>query len=153
MVRIILSRPRRLWGHITPIPRCGRCIPSKLSGSLVSWIFTISLHMGGSWNGGTPQWMVWNGKTQPKMVDDWGYPYDWGTPHILMISWWYPYLIPTFFVSQLRSIHCPVVQGPEASVPWHEKVRIVRIFSSTGTRYIQIHSLWGIVLSCNKQSQ
>ena len=34
-------------------------------------------------NGGTPKMDGFsNGKSQPRMEDDWGYPHDYGNPHI-----------------------------------------------------------------------
>ena len=35
---------------------------------------------------GTAKWMVNKGKSQSEMDDDWGYPYDLGTPHISLVS-------------------------------------------------------------------
>ena len=39
-------------------------------------------HMRVSINGGTPKWMVYNGKSQQKMDENWGYPYDLGNLHM-----------------------------------------------------------------------
>ena len=39
-------------------------------------------HMGVSWNGGTPKWKVYNGKSHLEMDDDWGFRFL-GNPHIL----------------------------------------------------------------------
>ena len=39
-------------------------------------------HMRVSINGGTPKWMVYNGTSQQKMDENWGYPYDLGNLHM-----------------------------------------------------------------------
>ena len=39
-----------------------------------------------SWNGGTPTWMVYDGKSQSKMDDEQGYPYDLGNLHLKLLN-------------------------------------------------------------------
>ena len=33
-------------------------------------------------NGGTPKWMVYSGKAENKMDENWGYPHDLGNLHM-----------------------------------------------------------------------
>ena len=41
------------------------------------------LEYGGFHKWGTPNsWMVYSGKSQSKMDENWGYPYDLGNPHM-----------------------------------------------------------------------
>ena len=41
-------------------------------------------------NGGTPKWLVYKGKSQSKMDENWGYPHDSGNLHL-----WGDYNDPT----------------------------------------------------------
>ena len=51
---------------------------------LLSFPFALwkGKHMGGSINRDTPKWLVYNGKFQSKMEDDWVHPHDVGNLHM-----------------------------------------------------------------------
>ena len=62
-------------------------------GKLMDWsVSTINRsnliqHMGVSWHGGTPKWMVYNGQSHIEMDDDWGYPHFGKPPYRKMKRW------------------------------------------------------------------
>ena len=59
--------------------RAGQLLPKASSDFPIHILFQIPLrYTGASWNGGTPKSMVYHGKSQSNMDDDWGYPYDSG---------------------------------------------------------------------------
>ena len=67
-------------------------VPKKIKKRL--WYNSLEMEV--SRNGGTPKWMIYYGKSQTKMGDDWGYPHDYGNLQILKLTW--PYLLSTEFI-------------------------------------------------------
>ena len=85
---------------------------TNVSTYLVTYSLThsssLNVHMGVSWNGGTPKWMVYKGQFQSKMDDLGVPPYFRKPPYIIAIS--------LIFHSLIDGIHeaiiCPMVRIP-----------------------------------------